>query len=184
MPQGSSRDPLLFSLYIAPLSAVINSFGVSHHQYADDTQIYIAVSRADVSDKVGLLQDCTAGVHSWLQMNGLQLNPIKSEVIQFTATRVHEKVEDITSVLVSNAVIQPVSSIRSLGVTVDRTLSFDRHLDNTCRSCYHHIRALRHIRKSLPEEVAKTVACSVNGSHLEYRNALLSGMSKSNFTQL
>ena len=66
VPQGSSLGPFLSLLYIAPLSAVINSFGVSHLQYADDTQIYIAVSRADVSDKVDLLLDCTVGVHSWL----------------------------------------------------------------------------------------------------------------------
>ena len=110
--QGSLLGPFLFSLCIAPLSAVINSFGVSHHQSADDTQIYIAVSRADVSAKVDLLQDCTAGIHSWLQMNGLQLNPIKSEVIQFTATRGRDKVDDVTSVVVSNAIIQPVSIIR------------------------------------------------------------------------
>ena len=127
---------------------------------ADDTQIFITVSRADVSDKVDLLQDCTAGIHSWLRrMNGLQLNPIKSEVIQFTATRERDKVDDVTSVVVSNAVIQPVSSIRSLGVTLDRKLSFDPDVNNTCRSCYHHIRALRHIRESLPDDIAKTVAC-------------------------
>ena len=54
VPQGSSLGPFLFSLYIAPLSTVINSFSVSHHQYADDTQIFIALSRADVLDKVDM----------------------------------------------------------------------------------------------------------------------------------
>ena len=117
-------------------------------------------------------------------MNGLQLNPIKSEVIQFTAVRGRDKVDDVPSVGLSNAIIQPASSIRSLGVTLDRKLSFDQHVNNTFRSCYHHIRAVRHIRESLPDEVAKTVACSVIGSRLDYCNALLSGMSKSNITKL
>lgn len=123
-------------------------------------------------------------VHSWLQTNCLQLNPIKSEVIQFSATKWRDKVDDVTPVLVSKAVIQPVSSIRSLGITHDRKLSFDQHVNNTCKSCYHHIRALRHIRESLPEEVVRTVACSVIGSHLDYCNALLTGTSKSNFNKL
>jgi hypothetical protein len=167
-------------LYVSPLSTVINSFGVSHHQYADNTQIYIAVSKADITVKKGLLQDCTVGVHAWLQMNGLQLNPVKSEAIQFTATRGRDKVDDVTAVLVSSC----IEYIRSLGVSLDRTLSFDQHVNNTCRSCYHHIRALRHIRESLPDEVVKTVACSVIGSRLDYCNALLTGMSKSNFNKL
>jgi len=106
-------------------------------------------------------------------MNGLQLNQIKPGAIQFMG---RDEVDDVTSIL--------VSIIRSLGVTLDRKLSFNQHVNNTCRSCYHHIRALRHISESPPEEVIKTVACSVIGSRLDYCNALLTGMSKSIFNKL
>ena len=48
VPQGSALRLLCFSLDVAPLSCVIGSFGVQHHQYADDTQMYIAASKANL----------------------------------------------------------------------------------------------------------------------------------------
>ena len=130
------------------------------------------------------LENCTASVHAWLQINGLQLNPTKSAVIQFTATRGRDRVDDVTSLQVSNAAIKPSSTIKSLGVTLDRKLSFDAHVTNVCRLCYCHIRALRHVRESLPYDVARTVACSIIGSRLDYCNSLLAGTSKSNLVKL
>jgi len=35
--------------------------------------------------------------------------------------------------------------LRLLGVTVDNHLSFDQHVSAVVRSCYYHIRSLRHI---------------------------------------
>jgi hypothetical protein len=184
VPQGSAIGPLLFCLYIAPLSRVIRAHGISYHQFADDTQVYIAVSKSDFQAKLTQLENCTASVHAWLQMNWLQLNPNKSEVIQFTATRGRDRAEDVTSLQVSNAAIKPSSTIKSLGVTLDTKLSFDEHVTNVCRLCYGHIRALRHIRASLPDDVARTVACSIIGSRLDYCNSLLAGTSKSNLIKL
>ena len=53
-----------------------------------------------------------------------------------------------------------------------------------CISCNYHIRALRHIRRHLPSDVANIVACSLVGSKLDYCNALLYGISQSNMTKL
>jgi len=56
------------------------------------------------------------GVSDWPQNNGLQLKSMQSEVIQFTATRGRDKVDYVTSVVVSNAIIQPVSSINTFSL--------------------------------------------------------------------
>lgn len=53
-----------------------------------------------------------------------------------------------------------------------------------CKNCYQHIRALRHIRSSLPHDVATIVACSIVSTRLDYCNALYYNMSESNFHKL
>ena len=85
---------------------------------------------------------------------------------------------------VSGAVIQPAPTVKSLGVTLDTHLSFDQHVDNVCKSCYYHIRALRHVRDSLPDDVAKTVACSIVTARLDYCNSLYYNMSSANVAKL
>ena len=50
--------------------------------------------------------------------------------------------------------------------------------------CYGHIRTLRHVYASLPDDVARTVACSITGSRLDYCNSLLAGTFKSNLIKL
>ena len=92
VPQCSSLSPLLFSLYIVPLSQVFQSLGVHRHQYADDIQIYISASRANLAAKVDLWESCTASIHSWSLHNGLQLNSTKSELIQFTSGHGRDRV--------------------------------------------------------------------------------------------
>ena len=166
------------------LTAVIRSFGVNHHQYADDTQIYITATTTDLSPNVRQLEQCTSRIHTWLLQNGLQLNPRKSEAIQFTVGSERQSTANLTSVSVSGAEICTAPSVKSLGVTLDRRLTFDQHVTDVCKACYFHIRALRHVRESLPDAVAKTVACSIVSSRLDHCNSLLTGMSASNFAKL
>ena len=54
----------------------------------------------------------------------------------------------------------------------------------TCKACYFHIRALRHIRASLATESSKTIAAEIVGSRLDFRNSLLAGTYVSNPARL
>ena len=63
-------------------------------------------------------------------------------------------------------------------------MSFDKQVSETCKACYFHIRALRHIRASLTTDASKTIAAAIVGSRLDFCNSLLAGTSVSNLTRL
>jgi len=72
----------------------------------------------------------------------------------------------------------PVSEeISSLGVTIDRRLTFESHISAVVKSCNYHLWALQHIRHLLPFSTAQTLACSLILSPLDYCNAVLYGCS-------
>ena len=41
VPQGAILSPMLFNVYMRPLTWLLQSFGLGCHQYADDTQLYL-----------------------------------------------------------------------------------------------------------------------------------------------
>ena len=178
--------PLRFSLYVASLAKVTQSFGAHYphyHQYANDTYLYIFSNKEEWTTGIHTIEQCTDASYNCLSHNGLALNTFKSEAIQFSVAQTRFT-KDLKSVNVAGASIALSPSIKSFGVILDSHLTFDDHVAVVSKACYFHIRALRHIRESLPDDVANTVACSIVSSRLDYCNSLLLGMPETNFSKL
>jgi hypothetical protein len=112
------------------------------------------------------------------------MNPDKTEAVVI-GTGARQRMEGLVNTVdLGCASVSPASSVRSLGVTVDNTLSFNEHVDNVCKSCTFHILALRHIRRHISEDAAKTIACSMIGGRLDHCNSVLYHMSVSNIKKL
>jgi hypothetical protein len=98
-------------------------------------QIYVSAFKTELAAKADTLERCTAGVHSWLLHNGLQLNPQKSDEFQFTAGRGRERADDVETISISDATSQLSSAVESLYVTLDPQLTFNQHVNSVCKAC-------------------------------------------------
>ena len=86
VPQGSVGGPLLFSLYMQPISKIFKKHSISYHCYADDVQIYLSFKPtiSSLSSAVTKIETCLEEVKSWLMSNGLKLNDEKSEFLLYS----------------------------------------------------------------------------------------------------
>ena len=76
-------SPLLFTAYMSAVGKLIESYGLSYHQFTDDTQLLVSMDSTNATPAIDRLAHCSAAVRLWFLQNGLQLNADKSEVIFF-----------------------------------------------------------------------------------------------------
>ena len=154
VPQGSVFGPKIYCMYTKPVSDTIQRHGLSHHSYADDTQLYMTMDHSNNNWRDGLAR------------------------IQLCVYRCKQDLYNDLSITIGDTIVDCSSQVKNLGVIFDRVLSLRQHVSYTARACRFHIRNISRIRKYIPQDTSVVLVKSLVMSRLDYSNGLFYGLSK------
>ena len=175
VPQGSVLGPTLFTMYIKPLSAVIDSHSIIHHSFADDLQLQMSAPPDNISELLHSMQSCIGDVKAWATANMLKLNDNKTELKLVTSKRTKRLHSLPTSITMGNAQISFKHSVKNLGFTLGCHLTMNAHVTNIALTYYFELRRLASIRRFLTSTATATLVSAFILSRIDYCNALLCG---------
>ena len=147
---------------------------IAYHFYADDSQLWKKANpkcQSDVATNLKRLEIAISHISTWMRDNRLKLNSSKTEFLVIGSEKNRKKAQ-VDSIKVDNDRVTASESAKNLGLTLDQTLSLEKHISGVVKSCRYHLRELWHIRKYLSEDTAKIIVHALIISKLEYCNSL------------
>ena len=174
VPHGSVLGPILFVLYIQPLSNLIRQHSLSVHLFADDIQIKTSILPQHVHSAISSVETCISDVKDWMIGNKLQLNEDNMECIHVRPNRCTQ-ILNCTSLSFEHNVISFSTTAKKLRFHFTDDMRIDAHLQDICRKVYIDIRCISSIRHLLSIDATKTLLSAFVLPKLDYCNSILYG---------
>ena len=177
VPQGSGAGPGFFSAYASTMKVIVPTT-IAIHGYADDHALkksFKGGSKPEEVATIKLLEEATSTIKVWMDENRLKMNNAKTELIFYGSRQQLSKLTT-TTIDINGINIESGKSIRYLGADLDNRLSLHTMINRKCRMAMCNLQKIKLIWRSLTLSAATKIALGLVISHLDYANALYSGL--------
>ena len=159
IPQGYILVPILFNVFINDVLLFIKETDICN--FADNTTLYACGKKLDtISLK---LEIKTNRAIEWLKDSEMVANPSKFQLMFLSK---YKKIEKNMSF--DGTIIKSSDTVELLGITLDKNISFKRHIQNICRKANNKTKTLLGIRTFLNLEQAQVLAEAYSSSNFRY----------------
>lgn len=172
VPQGSILGPLLFILYVNDIPKLQNCLTIS---YADDTSLLTFDSH--IEDTIRKAQNNLDNIIQYFSDNKLTVNPLKTSYIIFNKKR-NYNLEYHTNLTCNGENISNVPSIKFLGITLDKGLTWEQHINEICMKINKNSFVLKRVSGYLSIDYKKILYYGLFYSHLSYGIEIWGGAAK------
>ena len=148
IPQGSVLGPTLFNIHIDSISDVCDSCDIV--LYADDTGIH--TSSKDVKIAEQYVNEDLGRVTDRLSTDGLICNHKKSEAILIGSKHAVKNAPDL-QIIMDGRLLKQCEDFKYLGVYIDNTLSWNKHITYLASRIYPKLKMLNRIAPFLSQRV-------------------------------
>jgi exonuclease III len=141
-PQGSQFGPFAHNVFSNDLLFIMEKYGKIYN-YADDNTI--SCMGDNLNDVKCDMVKALNVMMNWFEKNGMKANPDKFQLIFFDKQGLYSD----EHIMVNNIRIQHQSTIKLLGVYIESTLSFKKHVSEICRKAGYKLNVLARLSKTL-----------------------------------
>lgn len=179
LPQGCPLSPTLFNIYTGVLHS-IQEEGCELIQFADD--FTLMVTGTTLEEVESRSNRFLSKFESKLQTLQLKINPSKSAVLPFTLKHM-----DKLKIKIASEKITISNTHKHLGVMLDRTLSFRKHIEEIRGKAAEKLKIIKILSRRKTKANSETlvrIGNAVIRSKLEYGAQVFGGAAKSNIQKL